>query len=383
MKIVQFVPYFPPYLGGQENYIFNLSKHLITLGHEVHIITSDYPKSESFQTIDGISIERHPCLARPLGNPIVLNMMKKQETLKQYDIVHIHNEHSFPAIIAAKSKKSVKKPLVLTCHGQLKFGNLLFDGIEKTYSQYIGRYIFTKSDRIVVLSNSDRDYILSFGINREKIMTIPNAIDPLNYTQQHMGQTDLEIFKSKYNLKGKRIILYVGQIIPRKGINFLIRAIPIVKEKLKDNDLIFIFIGSGSSIDALKKQADYLEIGSTVLFTGSVSSQDLCMFYKSSELYVLPSLSEGLPTTILEAMYFGLPVISTNIPGIRDHFFDTALLVPPRDENALAESIINLLTDTVLAKRLSQTGKHHVLSRYTWDRVAKEYEALYKNVIGY
>jgi glycosyltransferase involved in cell wall biosynthesis len=382
MKIVQFVPYFPPYFGGQENYIFNLSKHLITLGHEVHIITSNYPNSEPFQTIDGISIERHPCLARPLRNPIVPNMFNQQETLKHYDIVHTHNEHSFPSVIAAKKKNIIKKPLVLTCHGQLKFGNLLFDGIEKIYSKHIGRYVFTKSDRIVALSNSDSDYIMSFGIKQEKIVTIPNAIDPLNYTHHDMSQTTLDTFKSKYNLTNKRIILYVGQMIQRKGINFLINAIPIIKEKLKDKELMFIFVGSGDVLEALKKQTKKLEIESSVLFTGSVNTEDLFMFYKSSELYVLPSLSEGLPTTILEAMYFGLPVISTNIPGIRDHFFDSALLVPHRDEHALAESIITLLSDKVFAKKLSQIGKQLVLSRYTWDRVAKEYEDLYLSVLG-
>jgi len=79
-------------------------------------------------------------------------------------------------------------------------------------------------------------------------------------------------------------------------------------------------------------------------------------------------------------MYFGLPVVATDIPGVRDHFGDYALLVPPRAEHALADAIHTLLDDEDLAKDFSRKGKALVASRYTWDRITREYETLYSNV---
>ena len=139
-------------------------------------------------------------------------------------------------------------------------------------------------------------------------------------------------------------------------------------------------MGSGENLSDARALAKDLDVESHVVFTGRLPFVELMQAYCSSDLFVLPSLSEGLPTSILEAMYFGLPVVSTDIPGVRDHFSDFALLVPPSDEHALADAIHALLDDEDLAKSISRRGKALVVSRYTWDQVTREYETLYSNV---
>ena len=375
MRILQFVPYFIPYNGGQERYVYNLSRHLVKMGHEVHVITSNYPESKEYEVIDGITVERYRCLARPLRNPIVPSFLTINGRIKDFDVIHTHNEHSSAAMAAAYLRRKNNIPLVLTCHGQLRFGNIFADTFEKIYSRSIGRILLDTCDKIVTLSDSDKQYVSNLGVDDVKITILPNAIDP----------DELESFKprdvsQKYNLDGKRIVLFVGPVIKRKGVEYLIRAIPKVSRGVRD-EIIFVFTGSGDFIEEAKRLSRELKVGDKVLFTGLIDFEELIGFYRSSDIFVLPSMSEGLPTSILEAMYFSLPVITTDIPGVRDHFKDTALLVPPKDEDKLAETLIKLLGNDELRKRLSKSGEKLVRDKYTWDIVAKNYGEIYKNLM--
>jgi len=347
------------------------------MGHEVHIITSNFPKSEEQEIMDGITIERHKCLARPFRNPITPTFLTLGKKIKKFDVVHTHNEHSFAAMVAAYLRRKTDVPLILTCHGQLRFGNFFVDAFERTYSKSIGRMIFEISDHIVTLSASDKQYVSSLGIDSKKISIITNAIEPSELEKFYSG--DLESFRRKCNLDEKRVVLFVGPVIKRKGVEYLIRAIPIVLRNI--TEISFVFTGGGDFLDDAKLLSRKLGISGNVIFTGLIGMRELIKFYRISDLFVLPSFSEGMPTSILEAMYFGLPVVTTDIPGVRDHFSDVALLVPPKNENRLAEAIVRLLDDEKLRKKLSEAGKELVKHKYTWDVVAKKYEQIYKSTL--
>ena len=381
MKILQIVPYFPPYNGGQERYVLNLSRYMVKKGHEVDIITSNYPKSKNYEKFDGINITRLKYLARPLRNPIVPGFFfENNKNFKEYDIIQTHNEHSISAIAAARFKRKYNLPLVLTCHGQLKFGNFFVNSFEKFYSKNIGKILFDISDIIVVLSESDRQYVSSFDINFRKIAVIPNAIDSNELEHIITDKCDLEAFSFDRDHEQNPKVLFVGPVIKRKGVEHLIRAIPKVIKDFKFKDILFIFTGVGDYLEEAKLLAIRLGIQKNTLFTGYISMECLTMFYKSSDLFVLPSFSEGLPTSILEAMFFGLPVIATDIPGVRDHFRDYALLVPPGDSESISIAISNILNNSHLSDRLSFDGKKLIKSKYLWDTVADEYEKIYKNL---
>ncbi len=376
MKILQLVPYFLPYNGGQERYVYNLSKHLIEMGHEVHVITSNYPKCRRYEIIDGITVKRYTCLFRPLRNPITPGLLTIEKKIKDYDVVHTHNEHSFAAMVAAYFRKKINIPLILTCHGQLRFGKDLADWFERFYSRTIGKKILRRADSIVALSPSDAKYISSFGVSRDKIHILPNAIDIKTLSVKNNNNRD---FVERYNLT-KPIILFVGPVIRRKGIQYLLKAIfTLWKEKHKE--ATFLIVGDGDYLEKAKSFVTKHKLEKFVRFTGRISQEELIQSYKVADIFVLPSLSEGLPTTILEAMYLGLPVIATDIPGVKDHFKDAAILIPPRDEKSLAEAIIKLINNPDLRKKLSRIGRELVVRKYTWKKVAKGYEKLYENLI--
>jgi len=378
MRILQFVPYFVPYLGGQEKYVYNLSKYLVKMGHEVHVITSNFPKSKNFEEIEGITVERYKPIVRPLRNPIVLKFLRVPRRFKNFDIVHIHNEHAFSSMIAAFAKRKQNFPLVLTNHGKLIFGRYIEDRIERVYLKYIGKKIFELSDIIVVNSKSDKNFISSIvPKSTEKIYIFHNAIDigflskRINYVTGEEFEYDGSDFK----------ILYVGALIKRKGIEWLIKAMKIVKEEM-NKKVKCILVGEGQDRNYFERLVRKYNLSKTVIFAGKISDEKLIWLYKNSNIFVLPSLSEGCSTSILEAMYIGLPVIATDIPGNRDHFKDVAILVPPKDENILADAIVKLLNDEELAKHLSIIGKNLVKSKYRWDVLAKKYNKLYEELLN-
>jgi len=378
MRILQFVPYFLPYPGGQERYIYNLSKYLVKMGHEVHVITSNFPKSKKFEEIDGITIERYPLIARPLRNPIVPKFLQVPKRFREFDVVHIHNEHAFSSIIAAYAKRRQDFPLILTNHGRLIFGSYVADKIESVYLKHIGKRIFELSDAIVVNSKSDKDFVSSIAPKAsEKIYVLPNAIDP-----EFLTKLVKEKNNHGNNLDAEVKILYVGRLIRRKGVEWLIKAMSIVTKEYSGKRIKCILVGDGEDRKYFEELAREYNLSDSVIFMGRVGDGELFWLYKNSDIFVLPSLSEGLPTTILEAMYLGLPVVATDIPGVRDHFKEIAILVPPKDERALANAILAIIENENVAKQLSNAGRKLVEERYTWDKVAKEYEKLYNNVIG-
>jgi len=383
LRILQIVPYFPPYNGWQEKSVYNLSKYLVKMGHEVHVITSNYPKAKEFEVIDGITVERHKCLMRPLRNPITPGILRLGKKIKEYDVIHTHNEHSFAAMVAAYFRKRTNVPLVLTCHGQLIFGSKIADCFERVYSRIIGRRIFNIIDIIAVNSTMDRDYLLSINPDiSEKIKVLHNAIDTdffENVSSNASYRDSGDKIKSLIS-RDFKIILFVGRLIKRKGIEWLIKAMDSIINALGRTDVLCIIVGEGEDHSYFEVLVNKFDLSDYVYFTRGVSNEDLIYMYRNADIFVLPSLSEVCPTVALEAMYFGLPVVATDIPGVRDHFKDVALLVSPRNEDELAAAIVKLLEDEELAKRLSTVGEELVKRKYTWDIVAKRYEKIYEQI---
>ena len=376
MKILQVAPYFLPYMGGQEIYIYNLSKHLVAMGHEVHIITSNYPKSKYYEEIDGITVERNDVEFRPLRNPISKGFFNIKELANDFDIIQTHNLFAFSSWMASYYKKKFDYPLILTDHGKLKFGLWYKDFFVHIYSRTIAKEILYKTDYITVLSDFQRKRLSSICPNSShKINVIPNAIDT-----DLFNELDKKSSRTNYNSFN---FLYVGQMIKRKGLTWLINALKVVIKS--ETDVKLILVGDGVDIDYYKKLVEELDLNNHVEFLGRINNKsELVKIYKNADVFVLPSLSEGLPTVILEAFYFGLPVISTNLEGIKEYFGNYAFLVPPRDSLSLAGAMIYLCKDDHLeeAKKLSKKFINLIETKYSWNVVVAKYENAYNKILS-
>lgn len=373
LRILQFVPYFPPYPGGQERIILNLCKYLVSFGHSVSVVTSNYPKTATREIVDGIAVLRRDVFFRPLRNPIAPGFLLAPAHFSDYDVVHIHNEHSFPSSLAAVHRARVRFPLVLTNHGQLVFDNALDDRFERLYMTTIGRFVLGMSDAIVANSLSDLDFLAAILPEvRAKSETIPSAID-IPYLERIYST---QVVEGSPFVEADLRILYVGQLIRRKGLEWLIRALAILRKSFKSR-MMCILVGEGNDRGRLESLVSELGLGDSVRFTGRLSDKELFLHYRTANVFVLPSLSEGCPVSILEAMFFGVPVVATDIPGTRDNFHEYATLVPPRNDAELATAIEHICSDSVTASDRSRKCRSLVTERNSFQRFARDYERLY------
>jgi len=375
MKILQVSPYFYPFIGGQERCVQSLGRALVKLGHEVVVFTSNFPKGKKYEVIDGIKVYRFDMLSKPLGNPIIPGMLSSLiKKCGEFDVIHVHNEHSFASNICALVKTYFKMPLIVSCHGQLKFDSSFKDLIERIYSKTVGSLVFKKADRIIALSNLDKEYVSSLGIQPDKISVIPNGVDLSRY------HNPMPLKLRDFDFEGKRVVLFVGPIIRRKGPHILIQAIPKIVKDFPD--VVFLFVGEGNFKEEAEKLASILHVEKWTHFTGRISDLKLAQAYRRSDFFVLPSFSEGVPYSILDAYVFSKPVVSTLTPCIAEYLVNNALLIPTGDVDALASAIRLLLTDEKLAKKLSENGRRLVEMRFNWDVVVKRILQVYNEVIN-
>lgn len=355
MRILEVVHYFYPHVGGVEKFVKNLSKDLISLGHQVTVLTTWLPGTKSDEQLNGIQIKRYRPWCTVFRNPITLGMLYPRVDVQNYDLIHAHVYYSFAAIAAGWIKRAYKKPLVITCHGNLISGNKLVDYIEPIYTNSVGKLLLSQADCITVMSESEKNRLIEMGIDNNKLFYLPNVID-LEQWDRYKEICGLP-FEQKF-LEENKIILFVGSIIERKGVDYLIKALPLIYKRIPN--AFCVFVGDGYFMNQAKHLINELNIGKRVFFAGQLESQRLAEYYRIADVYVLPSLAEGLPTTMLEAATFSKPLVSTDIDGVRDHFSDVAILVEPRNVQALANAIINVLENQELTYKLGKAARELV-----------------------
>ncbi len=213
------------------------------------------------------------------------------------------------------------------------------------------------------------------GIKRETIVTIPNGID----LESLFVKVDRKKKLRKLGLiSGSKVFGTVGRLYePTKGISVLLEASKIVQSKV---DAELLIVGSGKDEDSLKKKA--LDLGVKALFLGERS--DIIELLQVMDVFVLPSLSEGFPVVILEAMAAGLPVVATNVGGNKEVVLDnkTGYIVKSGNPVKLAEKIKDLLENDQMRKKFGEEGFRRVKEKFSIDKTVDGIESLWKGVLN-
>ncbi|MCR6623610.1 MAG: glycosyltransferase family 4 protein [archaeon YNP-LCB-024-027] len=264
--------------------------------------------------------------------------------------------------------------------GNYSFGSLLIDLISSAYTYTLGRKILKNYDKIILLYPKLAEQAEKLGLPREKIEIIPNGIDveKIFDIQKHF---DAEKIRGKYGIDEKeKVILYVGRLVKVKRVEIIIRVIKKLLEKnMKVKGLI---VGDGPQRIKLENMAR--PINRYIKFTGYVSSKEKFECYHIADIFILPSISEGLPTVLLEAAAFGLPIIATNIHGIPYIVINgkTGFLVNGEDYNQYVEYAKHLILNQNLAKEMGENAKKHVMDNFSWKTIVKKYESIYEELFA-
>jgi glycosyltransferase involved in cell wall biosynthesis len=175
--------------------------------------------------------------------------------------------------------------------------------------------------------------------------------------------------------------IFVGRIEDQKCINYLIDAVKEVTKSHKNFEISLI--GEGSKKKELEKQIEKLKLKKYFIFLGSKTNKEVMKYYSKSDIFILPSIWEGLPLTLLEAASFGLPIIITDVGGSSKIFKNNknALIIRPKDSKAIADAIIKLIENKEFRIKLGKSGREIVKTDYTWEKIAKEVNDAYRGVL--
>ena len=373
MKILQVIPFFTPARGGSVIASYNLSKHLAERGHEVTIFTTDFELDEEYaKSLDGVRVVTFHCIAN-IGLMLISPGMKKllKKEINNFDAIHMHNFRSYQNVVAHHYAKKYNIPYVLQARGSvLPFFQK--QRLKKIFDIFFGYKILRDASKIIALTMTEAEQYKKMGVDEDKIEIVPNGIDLSEYENlPERGE-----FRRKYLIKDdEKIILYLGRIHKIKGINLLVNAFADLVKELDDVRLAIVGPDDGF-LSTLKKQIEKLKIGDRILFTGPLYERDKLKAYVDADVYVLPSVYETFPNTVLEACACGTPVIVTDRCGIAD-FVEKVGYVVEYDKDQLRNAIFKILADEGLRKRFSEDGKK-LVGEFSWDKVVRRVEEVYE-----
>jgi glycosyltransferase involved in cell wall biosynthesis len=287
----------------------------------------------------------------------------------------------FPEI-AALMAKIYKIPCVLTYHNDIVREESFMKFITIIYNGTLNKLLLSSVDLIITSSPfcyNESEFLKPF---KDKLTLIPPGVDIKKY-----GSGKSFNIKDKYNIPHpSKIVLFAGVMSKshaHKGVKYLIGSFKKVLNEIKDSYLVLV--GDGDMVSEYKKLSKESGISTNVIFTGFILEDELIDYYKSSDIVVLPSttVQEGFGMVLIEGNACEKPVIGTKIGGIQYVIKNgkTGLLVPPKDSEALANSIIKLLKDKKLAGKMGKNGKKLVEEKYNWDHLAEMTEKVYTELI--
>jgi len=383
LRIVLLTLKFPPLLGGDVTHTLYLARFLSSQGIDTHVVTIKTKTASCFELDERLEVHRLglPSTTTELerfGFKRLLYMilsslwLLKLHFRERIDLVHAHGWD--PAIVGGVFSRLFGVPLVLTVHGiprpKEPLAGLMFPLLESL----IVRLCSSRRSRLIALTQSDRSSLLEMGVDEEAIDIIPNGIDV-----EEFERIDSAGFRESHGISSEAfLVLFVGRLHGQKGVETLLRA----ANRLKEGDIHFLIVGSGHKEKEYKDLASALEVENT-FFLGEIERDELLKAFASSDTFVLPSLFEGLPYVVLEAMAAGKPVVATRLPGLAEVIDEgvNGLLFDEGDDEELAEAILRLRGDRVAAEKMGEGGRELVEKRFDWRSVFKEVLEVYMRIL--
>ncbi len=384
MKIAHIVSTYPPYYGGMGTVVFETASRLAHQGHEVEVFTPNYSRAaveKDRKDIVDYARRLKPSLA--YGNAAYLPQLARE--LDAFDIVHLHYPFfGVASLVARWKKRNPEKKLVVTYHMDTRAEGLkgLFF---KLYAEWFMPYVLETADRVIA---SSFDYVAEsdarelYERHKEKWRELPFGVDIERF---HPEGKPLELFE-KYNLDpAAPTVVFVGGMDAAhffKGVPVLLEAI--ARSRIKGLSLQGVLVGDGELITNFKNQARGMGIADTVRFVGRVSYEELPAHYTMGDICVLPSVTKGeaFGMVLLEAAASGVPVLASDLPGVRTVALDLGEVCMPESAEDLSEALVNFFGGEVDMVRAGEHARKVVEEKYAWDPIIRQLEREYRSLVA-
>lgn len=365
-----------PHLGGVERYTYNLARKLIEDGNEVVVVTSNVYKLSEYEQVDEIPVYRVPCWNLLAGRYPVLKMntrfWKINRTLKkqEFDMVIVNTRfypHSLYGMILAKK---IKAKCITLDHGtsHLSVHNKFWDTVGAVFEHSL-----TKVDQIFCkdyygVSGACNEWLSHFHIKAKGVLYNSIDLEEVKNMQANMKK----MYREKYNiLENATVITFTGRLLKEKGLPSLLNVMDKINKERED---IYLFIaGDGDMQDEIDSRKN-----SHIIPVGRIDFEQIVTLLSESDIFCLPSFSEGFSTSILEAAACGCYILTTARGGAKELLINDeyGCVILNNQEELLYDSLMDIINNPDKRKRGIELTYQRIRDNFTWDIVAHNVEKI-------
>lgn len=355
-------------IGGITSYVLSLAKGLKKQGHNIYIASSGGELTPQFIE-EGINYIPIPIKTKQEFSPkVLISRFKLLKFIKEKNIDIIHSNTRVTQVLGCLLHRYSHKPYISTCHGFFK--------------RRISRKVFPCwGDKVIAISEAVKEHLIKdFGVKEEDIRVIYNGID-INKFNRAFGGAKLKMeLKKSLGLGDGPVVGIVARLSGVKGHIYLIEAMEAVLRQIPDVQLLIV--GEGRMEKKLAAKTLRLSMGKSVVFISSVA--DTTRILPIMDLFVMPSLKEGLGLSLMEAMASGLTVIGSDIGGIKNLIQNgiNGLLIKPADVSGLSAALLELLKDPAKRAFLGNNARNFIKQNFSQEKMVLQTEEIYQECLN-
>ena len=388
LRILMVVPYFWPAwaYGGIPRLVYGLARSLVDRGHAVTVLTTDTLDRGARigvreQDLFGVRVVRLPNLSNRLAYdhqlflPLGLSQAARA-LVEEADVVHLHGHWHLLNNAAVQAAARSGRPVVMTSNGTL-LPHERKEGVKRLWHALLGRRVIEAVDRWIAVSRAEVTQFRTVGLEADVIDLVHNGLDLAEFEELPARGG----FRRKHGLGDRPLVLYLGKLTPRKGVDHLLDAV----SRLTARDAVLVIAGNDMGVRAaLERQARDLELGDRVRFLGLVTGPERLGALADADVLVYPSTREIFGLVPFEGLLCGTPAVVTDDCGCGELVAEARAgeLVRYGDPQALARSLDGLLADPRRREAMVGRGRRFIEKHFAWDRIALQTEAVYRRTLA-
>lgn len=367
---------FLPHVGGVENYVNNLSRELASRGHKVTILTSEMDGVDSYEQKDGVEIIRLPTKQFMDGRfPVLkynskLRKFTKEFRKRHFDVMLVNMRFYFISLYAVRLAKKMGVKCIMLDHGSshLNTGGKITTKMSEWFEHGITFLEKRYCKNFAGVSKASLEWIRHFGIKSDLLLT--NAVDIEAF--ERYRKSPARSFREEYNIpKDAIVISFVGRLTVEKGIGQLVSVVNEINKTRKD--VWLLAAGAGymeEKLSPVKSENTH--------FVGQIPTNEVAALLSESDIFCLPSFSEGFPTCVIEAGVCHAFVITTFRGDAKEivRSREYGIILPDNREPGLLEAITSVLDEPAYRKKATDLCYETIISNYTWKHTADRFLSL-------
>ena len=374
IKIVVLSPYYLPHIGGLESHAHEFNIHASERGYDITVWTARLPNHiPEYEEVGSIKIFRYPVIELLGGFPIPAIWSPdfwrqyKEISSHAYGMVISRTRFFLSSCIALLYAKVKHIPLLHIEHGSdyVHLSSMLATAIAYAYDQTLGRLVIQKAD--IVVANSNASAVFVQNLTR-------NAVHPHVIYRGVKQDAIMRVIADK-KTSNAITICYVGRLINGKGVQDLVTALSIISVT---SPVVCWIIGDGPMKKELEQLTARYNLESKIIFLGQMNNDQAISYIKSCDIFINPSYTEGIPTSVIEAALCKRAIIATDVGGTNEIIThnESGILIAPHASKELADALALLITNPELRQKIGEQAYNQNESRFSWEHAMNQYEAI-------